>query len=105
MKFLRKSNQWHFGMKAYQRCDARKCALARLDKHRALDRCRKSNVIVDEIQRLKASIGAKVEHPFRVINRQFGFVKVRYWGLAKHAAQLTTPLALSNLWMVRHRWS
>ena len=30
---------------------------------------------------------AKVEHPFRVIKRQFGFVKVRYRGLKKeHAA-------------------
>jgi hypothetical protein len=32
-------------------------------------------------QILKASIRAKVEHPFRVIKRQFGFTKVRYRGL------------------------
>ena len=31
----------------------------------------------------KASVRVKVEHPFRVIKRQFGYVKVRYWGLAK----------------------
>ena len=72
-------------------------------KRRALDRSRKSNAIVDEIERIKASIRAKVEHPFRVIKRQFGFVKVRYRGLAKNTAQLTTLFALSNLWMVRHR--
>jgi len=44
---------------------------------------------------------ARVEHPFRVIKRQFGHVKVRYRGLAKNTAQLYTLFALSNLWMVR----
>ncbi|WP_343125197.1 transposase, partial [Xanthomonas fragariae] len=28
----------------------------------------------------KASVRAKVEHPFRVIKRQFGYTKVRYRG-------------------------
>ena len=51
----------------------------------------------------KASIRAKVEHPFRVIKRQFGHVKVRYRGLMKNTAQLHTLFALSNLWMARHR--
>ncbi|GBU14918.1 hypothetical protein AwPolaro_02960 [Polaromonas sp.] len=46
---------------------------------------------------------AKVEHPFRVIKRQFGFVKVRYRGLKKNTAQLFTLFALSNLWMVRRK--
>jgi IS5 family transposase len=50
---------------------------------------------------IKARIRAKVEHPFRVIKRQFGHVKVRYRGLAKNTAQLHTLFALSNLWMVR----
>jgi transposase, IS5 family len=74
-------------------------------KRRALDLSRKSNAIVNEIERLKASIRAKVEHPFRVIKRQFGFMKVRYRGLAKNTAQLTTLFMLSNLWMVRRRWT
>ena len=43
----------------------------------------------------------KVEHPFQVIKRQFGYSKVRYRGLVKSAAQVLTPFALSNLWMVR----
>ena len=72
-------------------------------KRRALDRSRTSNAIVDEIERIKGSIRAKVEHPFRVIKRPFGFVEVRYRGPAKNTAQLTTLFALSNLWMVRHR--
>ena len=46
---------------------------------------------------------SKVEHPFRVIKRQFGFVKVRYRGLKKNTAQLTTLFALSNLWMARDK--
>ena len=29
-----------------------------------------------------------VEHPFRVVKRQFGFVKVRYRGLAKNTGQI-----------------
>jgi len=57
--------------------------------------------ITDKIERVKASIRAKVEHPFRVIKKQFGHVKVRYRGLAKNTAQLKTLFMLSNLWMVR----
>jgi transposase, IS5 family len=52
-------------------------------------------------ERHKASVRAKVEHPFRVIKRQFGYTKVRYRGLAKNAAQVLTLFALSNLWMAR----
>ena len=53
-------------------------------------------------ERVKAQVRARVEHPFRVVKRQFGYVKVRYRGLAKNRAQLVTLFALSNLWMVRH---
>ncbi|KOR44626.1 transposase [Xanthomonas oryzae] len=49
----------------------------------------------------KASLRAKVEHPFRVIKRQFGYAKVRYRGLAKNTAQMLTLFALSNLWLKR----
>ncbi len=52
-------------------------------------------------ERFKASVRAKVEHPFRVIKRQFGYTKVRYRGLAKNTAQVLTLFALSNLWMKR----
>ena len=57
--------------------------------------------MIDKFEKNKAGIRAKVEHPFRVIKRQFGFVKVRYRGLAKNAAPLKTLFALSNLWMAR----
>lgn len=59
--------------------------------------------LLDQVEKLKASVRAKVEHPFRVIKRQFGYTKVRYKGLAKNTAQLVTLFALSNLWMVRKR--
>ena len=57
----------------------------------------------DQLEKVKASVCAKEEHPFRVIKRQFGHVKVRYRGLTKNTAQLKTLFALSNLWMVRER--
>ena len=52
-------------------------------------------------EHFKASVRAKVEHPLRVIKRQFGYTKVRYRGLAKNTAQVLTLFALSNLWMKR----
>jgi transposase, IS5 family len=58
-------------------------------------------VLTEQVEKLKASVRAKVEHPFRVIKCQFGFTKVRYKGLAKNTAQLFTLFALSNLWMAR----
>lgn len=57
--------------------------------------------MTEQIEHLKASIRAAVEHPFRVVKRQFGHVKARYRGLAKNGAQMLTLFALSNLWMSR----
>jgi IS5 family transposase len=53
------------------------------------------------VEYLKAAIRSKVEHPFRVVKRQFGYQKVRFKGLLKNTAQGLTLFALSNLWMVR----
>jgi hypothetical protein len=57
--------------------------------------------LLERADQLKASVQAKVEHPFRVIKRQFSHVKVHYEGLGKHMAQLVTLFALSNIWMSR----
>ncbi|OOW81516.1 transposase [Xanthomonas campestris pv. vitiswoodrowii] len=54
-------------------------------------------------EHFKASVLAKVEHPFRVIKRQFGYTKVRYRGLAKNTAHVLTLFALSNLWLARRQ--
>lgn len=70
-------------------------------KRKCLDRKNPIGALLDTVEQTKASIRAKVEHPFRVIKCQFGFTKVRYRGLMKNSAQLTTLFALSNLWMAR----
>ena len=81
--------QWHVAMRPGLR--------------KLLDKADPMDALTDQVERIKASIRAKVEHPFRVIKRQFGHVKVRYRGLAKNTAQLQTLFALANLWMVRKR--
>ena len=80
---------WHIAMMPGQR--------------RAMDKSRASNALKEKLEKVKASIRAKVEHPFRVIKCQFGHRKVRYRGLAKNTSQLLVMFALSNLWMVRKR--
>jgi IS5 family transposase len=98
-----------WGDAGYQGADKRPDAKAivrwniamRPGKRRDLDKSRLVDELTEQLERLKASIRAKVEHPFRVIKRQFGHVKVRYRGLAKNTAQLHTLFALSNLWMAR----
>ena len=81
--------QWHVAM--------------RPGKRRALDMSRKSDRLREKAEKLKASVRAKVEHPFRVVKQQFGYAKARYRGLAKNTARLTMLFALSNLWMVRRQ--
>ena len=72
-------------------------------KRKALDKSTAEGALLDAAEKLKAGVRAKVEHPFRVIKRQFGHVKVRYRGLKKNTQQLMTLFALSNLWMVRSK--
>jgi len=98
-----------FGDAGYQGIDKRTDATPdvtwhvamRPGKRKALDKDNEADAMIDKAEKLKAGIRAKVEHPFRVLKRQFGFVKVRYRGLKKNTAQLVTLFALSNLWMVR----
>lgn len=62
---------------------------------------------VDEAEkrknRTKARVRAKVEWPFRVLKRVFGFVKVRYRGLKKNHQWLCAAFALVNLYQNRKR--
>ena len=64
---------------------------------------------VDELQkkknRSKSSVRAKVEHPFRILKRifGFGFDKVRYRGLTKNHQRLCANFALVNLYLHRKR--
>jgi len=82
----RKGLKWHIA--------ARPSDIAKMPDGRAKTRLQRR-------EKRKASIRAKVEHPFRVIKRQFGLVKVRFRGLQRNTAHLLTLFALSNLWMAR----
>ena len=75
---------------------ARPSDIAKMPEGRAKTRVHKQ-------EHSKASVRAKVEHPFRVIKRQFGLMKVRFKGLAKNTAHVITLFALSNLWMARKK--
>ena len=82
----REDLQWHIA--------ARPSDIAKLPEGRR-------KAAVQKREHRKASVRAKVEHPFRVIKRQFGLMKVRFRGLAKNTAHVVTLFALSNLWMAR----
>ena len=56
-----------------------------------------------DINRIIAMVRARGEHPFRVLKRQFGYLKTRYRRLAKNRAQLFTLFALANLFVVRRK--
>ena len=86
---------------AGRRPDAKVCVrwniAMRPGKRKLRDRTKRVEDLSDQLGRIKASIRARVEHPFREIKRQFGHVKVRYRGLAKNTAQMHTLFALSYL--------
>ena len=76
--------------------------MSMMSNHRkALNQDWPMGAIPDALEKPKAQIRARVEHPFRVIKRLSGYVKVWHRGLAKNTAQLRTLFALSNIWMVR----
>ena len=99
-----------FGDAGYQGIEKRPDAKAdvtwhvamRPGKRRALDKDNEADAMIDQAEKLKAGVRAKVEHPFRVIKRQFGFVKVRYrggysgrpWLEEEHGAALHTVCAV-----------
>jgi len=66
-------------------------------KRKQLDPGRKWARLLERAEQLKASIRAKVEHPFHVIKNLFKHRKVRYKGLAKNEAQLYSLFGLANI--------
>ena len=50
-----------------------------------------------QAERRKASIRAKVEHPFLYVKHHFGYTKLRYRGLAKNRTRLCVLFGLANL--------
>jgi len=59
--------------------------------------------VLKKIEQAKASIRAKVEHPFLVVKNLFRHRKARYRGLAKNTHQLFTLFGLANLVLAK-RW-
>jgi transposase, IS5 family len=55
------------------------------------------------INRARSRTRARGEHPFHVVKRLWGFMKVRYRGLAKNLARAWTMFALANLYLVRRQ--
>jgi IS5 family transposase len=69
-------------------------------------RARRNRPLTEEehaANRTKSRVRAKVEHPFCVVKRLWGFAKVRYRGLAKNANRLYVAFALSNLFVSRNK--
>ncbi len=64
---------------------------------RALKQHPRLNKVLIRTEHLKASIRTKVEHPFRIIKCQFGFVKASYKGLVKNDNHRAMLLALANI--------
>jgi IS5 family transposase len=62
---------------------------------------------VDEVERrknrTKARVRSKVEWPFRILKRVFGYTKVRYRGLKKNHEWLLAAFALVNVYQHRKR--
>ena len=65
-------------------------------RHKALKHAAQIGELLNQAEKLKAGIRGKVEHQFRAVKRQFGYMKTRYRGLKKNAAQIATLFALSN---------
>ena len=71
-------------------------------KRRALPDTPKGRT-ADLVETAKAHIRSTVEHPFRVLNEQFGFQKARLRGLAKNRCKINVLAALTNLFLARRR--
>lgn len=81
--------RWHVAMKR--------------SKVKALPEGSRSRELVEQLERAKARIRARVEHAFHVLKNLFHYKKVRYKGLAKNTAQLHTLFGLVNLVLAKRR--
>ena len=58
---------------------------------------------IQDLEKAKASIRAKVEHPFHLVKNRFGYRKARYRGLAKNLARLFVLFMSANL-VIAKKW-
>ncbi len=108
----KKGNEWHFGMTAHIGVDSatkiiHSVAATAANVH---DAAALPDILHGKETRTygdsdyqREIIRARVEHPFLVIKRIFGFAKVRYRGLKKNAQRLYVACALTNLYLLRRR--
>ena len=69
----------------------------RRGKRRTLNEFIEPQFLAERAEKMKASIRAKVEHPFHVIKNLFRYRKARYRGLTKNTAQLFSLFGLFGL--------
>ena len=74
--------QWHIAMQPGKRKLLSDSALGQM---------------IEKVEKILASIRAKVEHPFHIVKNLFRHRKARYKGLAKNHAQLLSLFGLANL--------
>ena len=75
--------------------EAKSCIQAKAHRHRPLSEAERAR------NRTKSKVRAKVEHVFLVMKRIFGWVKVRYRGLAKNTNWLFVTCGLTNVYLAR----
>ena len=94
-----------FGDAGYQGADKRpenadRAVIWHIAMKRSVRKAMKKNPLgraKEKLEKAKASVRAKVEHPFHVLKNLFKHRKTRYRGLAKNTAQLHTLFAFANL--------
>jgi IS5 family transposase len=96
---------WRSKARKVKRCQSRLVddsyfSKRRASKIRILKKRPRKNKQPIKTEYIKASIRAKVEHPFRIIKCQFGFRKAIYRGLAKNDSKLAMLFALANVFRV-----
>jgi IS5 family transposase len=105
MHQTKKGNEWHFGMRAHIGVDADSGLVHTVVTTAANvnDVTQAHALLHGEEMHAKASIRAKVEHPFHVVKNLFKHRKTRYRGLTKNTAQLLTLFGMANLMLAKKR--
>ena len=95
-----------YGDQAYWKADDRTQWQLAGGRYRVNRRGTKTHPLTDDQKRINRSRSrrrARGEHAFHVVKRLWGFVKVRYRGLAKNLARAQTMFGLANLYLLRRR--
>ena len=101
---------WRFEMKAHIGIDARPNVCRNIAIHPGKLPCCLIDVLIENVKKLKTSMRAKVEHPFRLVKRRFSYVRVRYWTLKKNTLRIQNAVCAVQLmdsqaqecWQLKH---